>query len=768
MLSVYMQCRFFYSSYVIQLQIVGDIQVACSRVDRMLIAAIRPSFILQNNLSHPLDLCPCMIADSSLPEDALASCLQQVPAREAKAIVFWQGSSSCDAARALLLRSSIKESAHGWSIFLSPNFIRHSFALPTGNSKEPFAATLLTTHDHEDITYLVVSHDPSPKLQVQNLCSSALEVVESGSKAIPVSPQVLPPGCQVAYEPPALAKLYPRVYEEEIAGKREREVWKAAKEVAIKFRTHLVDRDREEELHEWSEPFPLTGDTDRLITIPEAGNMLISIHTRGDTIFVTLLPTGSGSPLQLEEALPLAAPTSERAIDFMCNLSQVVLCLDDETSNQSTITEILRIIADEVETQYLASHQKGPKIDLTLQALHVDNMTESSLGEYAVMLIPRSKHAARAKLIHSDPPPLLKFSVHYNPHTSNFIERLYVSLQSVTVQVEDTLLHTLKSHFESYTLPSTLNVAQPSEHRYEESLLSVPPIVHQESQRDASPLTISSFVIEPTAVHLNARVSLKVLLSCNDSPFSFSRYELQNVYSNLSELSQTVAAHYFSTVIMHVGWLLGSLELIGSPGGLIQSIGRGIQDLISLPYEGIVRSPSLFILGIGRGTAACMQHFSSGAIRSVVNLASSLARNMERLSMDPHHISYQDQQRRERPATHFTTGLATGASSFGLSLMSAVAGIVDQPMQSIHKMEESTSTLGATKTILGGIGKGLLGVVAKPVGGAMDFVSQTGQGIMHGTGLVHKLTHRDIAELAAYIGPVQRLQLSATVTKCVM
>ena len=761
-------CCGFYNSHFIQLQIVGDVQAAYSKVDRMLITTIRPSFILQNNLSHSLDLWPCVVSDSSPPEDPLASCLQQVPAKEARAVVFWQGKDSSEAAHALLLRSSIKDSEHGWSIFLSPNFIRHSFALPTGNSKEPFAAALLTVHDYEDITYLVVSHDPSPKLQIQNLGSSTLEVSESGSKAIHVSPQVLPPGCQVAYEPPALAKLYPLVYEEEIAGKREKEVWKAAKDVAIKFRTRLVDSDEEEKIGEWSEPFRLTGDADKIVTIPEAGSMLISIHTRGNAIFISLLPTGSGSPPQLEEALPLAVPTLERAIDFKCNLTQAVICLDDETSNQFTITEILRIIANEVEARYLASHREGSKIDLTLQALHVDNMTESSLGEYAVMLIPRSKHAARAKLIHSDPPPLLTVSVHYNPHTSNSIERLYVSLQSITVQVEDTLLHTLKTHFESYTLPGTLNATAPSEHRSEERLLSVPPVVRLEAERDASPVTISSFVIEPIAVHLNARVSLKVLLSCNDSPFSFSRYELQNVYSNWSELSQTVAAHYFSTVIMHVGWLLGSLELIGSPGALIQSIGRGIQDLISLPYEGIVRSPSLFILGIGRGTAACVQHFSSGAIRSVVNLTSSLARNMERLSMDPHHISYQDRQRRERPATHFTTGLATGASSFGLSLVSAVAGIVDQPMQSIHQMEESASTLGATKTILGGIGKGLLGAVAKPVGGAMDFVSQTGQGIMHGTGLVHKLTHRSVAELEVYTGPVQRSQLSATVTKCVM
>ena len=39
------------------------------------------------------------------------------------------------------------------------------------------------------------------------------------------------------------------------------------------------------------------------------------------------------------------------------------------------------------------------------------------------------------------------------------------------------------------------------------------------------------------------------------------------------------------------------------------------------------------------------------------------------------------------------------------------------------------------KGVLKGFGKGLVGMVAKPIGGAMELVSQTGQGILLGTGL---------------------------------
>ena len=135
--------------------------------------------------------------------------------------------------------------------------------------------------------------------------------------------------------------------------------------------------------------------------------------------------------------------------------------------------------------------------------------------------------------------------------------------------------------------------------------------------------------------------------------------------------------------------------------------------------------------------------------------------------MDTDHASYQDQKRKERPNTHFSSGVSTGVSSFGLSLISAVAGIVDQPMQSFHRIDESSSTLSATRSVLAGVGKGLIGVVTKPVGGAMELVSHTGQGIMHGTGLIPKLRHRSIEQqLEAFTQPLIKSEFNLTITSC--
>lgn len=59
----------------------------------------------------------------------------------------------------------------------------------------------------------------------------------------------------------------------------------------------------------------------------------------------------------------------------------------------------------------------------------------------------------------------------------------------------------------------------------------------------------------------------------------------------------------------------------------------------------------------------------------------------------------------------------------------AVAGIVDQPMQTFTRPAEANSTAGSTaRGVISGVGKGIVGVFTKPIGGAAELVSQTGYG----------------------------------------
>ena len=645
-----------------------------------------------------------------------------------------------------------------WSIHLSTDFVRHSFSLPILEASQySMAPCLLTMHEKSDITYLVIQYDINPPVVLHNLSCIDFQVVEAQATGVNACPQCLPAQQQVAYQPPSIAKLYPMVYDEEVATEKDKRMIQSAHNVRMK----VQKSSQFENTSSWSEPFSLA-EGNKIFNVPEYGEILLSIEHKDQSFNLTIHSTSGTTSDCSHQAINRAgikfhSMGLSRSIKISVNLSYFMCSLLDDTSKLKRRTEILRAIVNDFLCIYSVKNGNS-KVDLTAYSLRIENMTRYHTGEFDVCFIPRSEHAAPSQLFHQDFPPVIKVVVHYNTEPKLTVRSFYFRLEPLTIQLEDSLLKELKRILESFKLSELFKLTD--EHNDEVRIDYISACILQESERDIHPISITNFMVEPIAIYLSARITLKAFLSCNDTPLRFSRYELEGINSNWSEISRVVAARYVSALFMHVGWVIGSLELIGSPVSFLQSVSKGLRDLVVLPYEGMTRSPGMFVLGIGHGTASFFRQVSSGALTSVTSLTQSISRNMERLSMDQDHISYQEQMRQQRPATHFSSAIATGFSSFGLSLMSAVAGLVEQPMQSVQCMEETDGTATA---LLKGVGKGLLGVVTKPVGGAMELISKTGQGILSGTGLGQKLQRCKIPEnLAEFVADPAVLQVFLT------
>ncbi|KAL3249304.1 hypothetical protein MRX96_056079 [Rhipicephalus microplus] len=236
---------------------------------------------------------------------------------------------------------------------------------------------------------------------------------------------------------------------------------------------------------------------------------------------------------------------------------------------------------------------------------------------------------------------------------------------------------------------------------------------------------VREIVLEPLAVQLSVHASLKLYLSLNGTPLSFARFSRRNLVTGCYQLGHLLTRHYVTGALLRAGWVVGSLDLLGNPTGLVRALGSGVSAMVVLPYRGLAQGrPWAFFLGISHGASAMLRHISSGALSSVTQLATSVSRNLDRLSLDPEHLAWKESLR-----TGPSAGIGQGLSTLGISLLGAVAGIVDHPMQAlIH--EESRGPTGFVK----GVGRGLMGAVAKPISGAAELVAQTGKGILQGAG----------------------------------
>ncbi|XP_076348167.1 intermembrane lipid transfer protein VPS13B-like [Tachypleus tridentatus] len=312
-----------------------------------------------------------------------------------------------------------------------------------------------------------------------------------------------------------------------------------------------------------------------------------------------------------------------------------------------------------------------------------------------------------------------------------------MSLTPVSVYLEDTFFYKLFKLLPTFK-PSLIHRKIVLQSR--EQLL--PAEVSMAATSLSKPIHIHQFHIHPVSLMLSLRASLKLYLSLDHTPLHFHSFQRSNFFSSSYRLGHMLTMHYLSAALLRAGWVLGSMDLLANPAGFARAVSRGLTDFVLMPYRGLLRGPWAFVTGVSDGATSMIRQITSGALLSVTNWAGSVSRNMDRLSMDTDHWTRQETLRRHHPSG-LVSGLSQGLSGFGISLLGAVAGVIDQPLQALVSPDlETNSPVRVASGVVTGVGKGLVGVVTKPIGGAAELVSQAGQGLLEGAGWGRKLVRK--------------------------
>ncbi|XP_054006239.1 intermembrane lipid transfer protein VPS13B isoform X1 [Hylaeus anthracinus] len=308
-------------------------------------------------------------------------------------------------------------------------------------------------------------------------------------------------------------------------------------------------------------------------------------------------------------------------------------------------------------------------------------------------------------------------------------KEIYLKIAPISAYIEDTYIAQLLTYATSMVPPRLLVSDDTKKLR---TLISttgvcIPDYIMVDAKILSAPLRLQNLKIEPVSILLSVHTFMRLYVALDHSPLYFGTFEKKNVLTTPYRLGNALTMHYLSGAIFGAGWVVGSLEILGSPGSLAQALGSGLRDFISLPFQGLLQGPWSFIVGITHGSASLMRHVTAGTLNSVTKLASSVARNLDRLTLDEEHLQRQEESRRMRPQG-MAQGLYQGLSGLGMSVLAAVAGIAHHPLQQVWSGEMTT------KSLVTGVGLGLVGVVTKPLSGAAELVALTGQGLLQGAG----------------------------------
>ncbi|XP_055333102.1 intermembrane lipid transfer protein VPS13C-like isoform X2 [Paramacrobiotus metropolitanus] len=200
----------------------------------------------------------------------------------------------------------------------------------------------------------------------------------------------------------------------------------------------------------------------------------------------------------------------------------------------------------------------------------------------------------------------------------------------------------------------------------------------------------------------------------NDVVLKLGTFERDFRFISQKQLVGEVQSHYIAQVVKQIYMLVFGLDILGNPFGLVRGIGDGVKDLFYEPYLGAVEGPEEFMVGLTSGVRNFVGSTVGSTMGAVGRVTGTLGRAVAALSFDQ---EFQERRQAElnRSGGDFAGGMASSGRHLVSGVVEGVTGVVRRPWEGAK--EEGVE--GFVK----GLGKGFLGLIARPTTGLIDFAS---------------------------------------------
>ena len=198
-----------------------------------------------------------------------------------------------------------------------------------------------------------------------------------------------------------------------------------------------------------------------------------------------------------------------------------------------------------------------------------------------------------------------------------------------------------------------------------------------------------------------------------------------NLLGNINQIFYDLFDIYKQQILIQFVKLFGGMEILGNPLNFLNNIGKGFQDLLTKPGEGLMQGPIEAAKGLADGATSLVKHTVNGTFNSTSKITSGISQGILYLTQDDEYINEREQKKITEKPKDIMEGFGFGLSAMVSGVFSGISDIILKPVQEAKKKGLMS---GLTKGVL----KGLGGAVIKPISGVFDFVSKTTEGIKNG------------------------------------
>lgn len=238
-------------------------------------------------------------------------------------------------------------------------------------------------------------------------------------------------------------------------------------------------------------------------------------------------------------------------------------------------------------------------------------------------------------------------------------------------------------------------------------------------------------------------VVLDLTSSISDAPLSFNGFVAPHLFKSEVEVAKRLQEHYLHWAYFQLYKIVGSLDVVGNPIGLLSSLGVGVKDFFYEPAHALITSPTE-IRKIGRtffkGALSLVSNTTAGFVGTGVTITRSIGRGVAKLSMDDSYMKVREKL--QKPPRSIRAAALRPAKDLGYGFLHGIVGLVRVPYSHVRR-----KGFGA---LLPGVVKGIVGIAADPVVGTLDALTHSGDAV------------RDMLKYSSKIPnePIQRMRLS--------
>ncbi|XP_063232383.1 intermembrane lipid transfer protein Vps13D [Bacillus rossius redtenbacheri] len=357
----------------------------------------------------------------------------------------------------------------------------------------------------------------------------------------------------------------------------------------------------------------------------------------------------------------------------------------------------------------LSCSAAAQRVSLAVQDLQVDNQLLEGACPVVLHVTPCSAKGTEQPGRHALSLAAERSLAGRTPTCDNF-KYLIISMKNLTITIEELLLLKLFAF-------AGFNHLSPEQMDVDENDFEVQRILAEVTSVHAKKYYFGTLELRPGQVRLSVVTTNKLpvqlqsikrklgltLIKFEDASVTLKPFVKNHPFESLQFLLHAILKKYKDELKWQAAVILGSVDFLGNPLGLLGDVAEGFSGLI---YDGNIES--------------LVQNVSYGISNSAAKVTESLSDGLGRMIMDEQH---EEMRQKIRKVQVGSSGdhLVAGFKGLGFGLLGGVSSIVKQTYEG--------ASADGWSGLISGFGKGLVGTVTKPVVGILDLASETASAV---------------------------------------